>query len=88
MITIIVFCFNIKKKEHSKQEKIPKNLRIMVSLKYVINFWRTPEMPLINCEISLILTWSKNCLLVAGTLAKQEPTLRITNVQLYVQVVT
>ena len=60
----------------------------MVSWKYVINFWRTPEMPLINCEISLILTWSKNCLLVAGTLAKQEPTLRITNVQLYVQVVT
>ena len=60
----------------------------MVSLKYVINFWRTPEMPLINCEVSLTLTWPKNCLLVAGTLAKQEPAPRTTNVQLYAQVVT
>ena len=29
------------------------------SIKYLSNFWRTLEMPLINCEISLILTWSK-----------------------------
>ena len=25
------------------------------------NFWRTLDMPLINCEVSLTLTWSKNC---------------------------
>ena len=32
-----------------------KNLEIMVPLKYLSNFWRTLEMPLINCEINLIL---------------------------------
>ena len=33
----------------------------MVKLKYLSNFWRTPEMPLINCEINFILTCSANC---------------------------
>ena len=36
------------------------NVEIMVPLKYLSNFWRTLEMPLINCEIELILTWSTN----------------------------
>ena len=33
-----------------------KNVEIMVPLKYLSNFWRTLEMPLINCEVNLILT--------------------------------
>ena len=33
------------------------NVEIMVPLKYLSNFWRTLEMPLINCEIELILDW-------------------------------
>ena len=33
-----------------------KNVEIVVSLKYFSNFWRTLEMPLINCEIGLIIT--------------------------------
>ena len=33
-----------------------KNVEIVVSLKYVSNFWITLEMPLINCEIGLIIT--------------------------------
>ena len=33
-----------------------KNVEIMVALKYLSNFWRTLEMPLINCEINLIFT--------------------------------
>ena len=37
------------------------DVEIMVPLKYLSNFWRTLEMPLINCEIKLILTWSTNC---------------------------
>ena len=32
----------------------------MVPMKYLNNFRRTHEMPLINCEINLILTWSSN----------------------------
>ena len=46
-----------------------KDVETMVPLKYLSNLWKTPEMPLINCEISLILTWSKNCFLLAGMLA-------------------
>ena len=33
-----------------------ENVEIMASLKYLSNFWRTLEMPLINCEINLILS--------------------------------
>ena len=35
-----------------------KNVEIVVPLKYLSNFRRTPELPLINCEINLILTSS------------------------------
>ena len=38
-----------------------KDVEIMVPLKYLINFWITPEIPLINCEVNLILTWSSTC---------------------------
>ena len=37
-----------------------KDVEIIVPLKYLSNFWRTLEMPLINCEVILILTWSKD----------------------------
>ena len=40
-----------------------KNVKIPVLLKYLGNFWRTLEMPLINCEIDLILTWSTDCVI-------------------------
>ena len=33
-----------------------KAVQIKVTLKYLSNFWRTLKMPLINCEINLILT--------------------------------
>ena len=35
----------------------------MVPLKYISSFWGTLEMPLINYEIILILTWSAKCVL-------------------------
>ena len=38
----------------------PRDIEIIVSLKYLSNFWRTLEMLLINCKVNLILTWSKN----------------------------
>ena len=33
-----------------------KDIKIILPLKYLSNFWRTLEMPLINCEVNLILT--------------------------------
>ena len=51
--------------ENTKQgnTKIKKNLEIVVPLKYLSNFWRSLDMPLINSEVSLTLTWSENCVL-------------------------
>ena len=40
------------------------NAKIMVPLKYLSSFWRTLEMPLINCEVELILNWSANCIII------------------------
>ena len=40
-----------------------KDVKIIVPLKHLSNFWRTLEMPLINCEVNLILTWSKDCVI-------------------------
>ena len=44
-----------------------KDVEIMVPLKYLSNFWRTLKMLLINCEVSLTLTWSPNCVITNFT---------------------
>ena len=44
-----------------------QNVEIIVQSKYLSNFWRTFEMPLINCEVNLILTWPKNCVITNST---------------------
>ena len=44
--------------------KVGKNeTEIIVPLKHLSNFWRTWNIPLINCETELIFTWSQNCAL-------------------------
>ena len=62
-----------------------KDVEIMVLLKYLSNFWRALKMPLINCEVNLILTWSSTCAITdsngAGTFA-------ITDTKLYIPAVT
>ena len=42
-----------------------KKVESVVPLKYLRNFWRAVNMPLINCEINLILIWSENCVLTS-----------------------
>ena len=63
-------------------------VEIMVPLKYLSNFWRTLEMPLINCEVELILIWSAGCVIIYTDVANQNPTFTITETNLYVPVVT
>ena len=60
---------NQENNENTEQEntKTKKIIEIVVPLKQLSNFWRTIEMPLINCEIELILTWSENCVLTDNT---------------------
>ena len=38
---------------------------MVVPLKYLSNFWRSLNMPLINCEVELILTWFKNFAIIS-----------------------
>ena len=57
----------------------------MAPLKYLSNFWRTLEMPLINCEVNLILTWSSACVITDSNGAG---TFKISDTKLYVPVVT
>ena len=61
---------------------------MMVPIKYLSNFWRTLEMPLINCQINLILTWNANCVIVSTNVENQNATFAITDTKLYVPVVT
>ena len=63
-------------------------VEIMVPLKYLSNFWRTLEIPLINCEVNLILTWSSTCVLITTGVQNQNATFEITDTKLYVPVVT
>ena len=80
------------------------DVEIAIPLKYLGNFWRSLDIPLINCEITLILSWYKECVLVGRALrnapnpqpnppiaAIESPTnakFKITDCKLYVPVVT
>ena len=59
-------------------------VKIAVPLKYLSNFWRSLEMPLINCKVELSLKWYERCLLTATTTA----TFNITDAKIYVPIVT
>ena len=62
-----------------------EDVEIIVPLKYLSNFWRTLEMTLINCEVNLIFTWSKDCVITNST---GERKFAITETKFYVPVVT
>ena len=66
---IIGYTYNIADGDDEYDEKkIGKNeIEIVVPLKHLSNFWRTLDVTLINCEIDLILSWSKNCVLADMT---------------------
>ena len=65
------------------------NVKLVVPLKYVSNFSRSLEMPLVNCKIDLKLTWHKDCMISsANAAAGQVVSFMITNTKLYVSVVT
>ena len=48
--------------------ELEKDVEIAITLKYLANFWRSLDIPLINCEITLILSWYKKCVLVSKVL--------------------
>ena len=82
--------YNVNK--NGKQE-----VELAISLKYLGNFWRALNIPLISCEVSLELKWDKNCVItsletrgIGGGNRDNAPTgatLSITDCKLYVPVV-
>ena len=62
-----------------------KDVEITLPLKYLSHFRRTLEIPLINCEINLILSWSENCIISSATGVTK---FAITDTWLYLSVVT
>ena len=75
-----------------------KKVEIVLPLKYLSNFWRSLDIPLINYEVSLTLTWSQNCVItsierraITNTQRDVSPTgatFKITDKKLHVPVVT
>ena len=74
-----------------------EDVKIATPLKYLGNFWRSLDIPLIKCEITLVLSWYKGCVLVGRAFkgppaaAINSPTgakFEITDCKLYVPVVT
>ena len=61
------------------------DVKIFVPLKYLSNFFRSLEMPLINCKIKLNLIWKKECVL---STAGDDVVFIINDTKLYVPVVT
>ena len=79
------------------------DIQIFAPLKYLSNFWRNKDIPLINREVSLILTWSENCVITSKATREADPDAhpavdgtnnptnavsKITDCKLYVPVVT
>ena len=66
------------------------NAEVVIPLKHLSNFWKNLNIPLINCEVELILTWFKNCVLADMTaiVTPSGATFKITDTKLYVPVVT
>ena len=64
---------------------VKRSVKVVVPLKYLSNFFRSLEMPLINCKIKLNLTWKKEC-----TLSNHDgaAVLIINDTKMYVPVVT
>ena len=78
-----------------------QKIELAIPLKYLGNFWRALNIPLISCEVSLELKWNKNCLITsleqraiagANPLARDNPptdaSLAINDCKLYIPVVT
>ena len=61
------------------------NVKIVVPLKYLSNFFRSLEMPLINCKIKLNLTWKKECVLSTDA---GDAVFIINDTKMYVPLVT
>ena len=90
--------------DYDANKEDTQKVEIALPLKHLNNFWKTLHIPLINCEVSLALSWSANCVITSleknlVTAAQGDnpavyddsptnATFKITYCKLYVPVVT
>ena len=79
------FEFNLKIARKTTTTGNTKDVKTAVPLKYLCNFWRTLEIPLIKCKIILILSWSSTCVITDST---GHGNFAITDIKLYAPVVS
>ena len=77
----------------TKANGTKNGIKVAVPLKYLSNFWRLLEIPLINCKVEVSLKWIENCVLTAAAIGANatgadSATLKITDAKLYVPVFT
>ena len=65
-----------------------KDVPIIVPLRYLSNFLRTLEMPLINSGKFFFFTWSDRSIIVTRNYGNRVPKFQVTNTKLYIPVVT
>ena len=80
---------------NTKNDGTKNGVKIAVPLKYLSNFWRSLEMPLINCKVEISLKWIENCVSTtaaiganANATGADSATFKITDAKLYVTTVT
>ena len=73
-----------KTKDAAGRNSFIKETKIVIPLNYLSNFWRSLEMPLINCKFHLELNWIESYILSSGDFAKS----KITYVNIHVPIVT
>ena len=91
-------------RRYNRNKEGTKEVEVAVPLKYLNNFWRTLDIPLINSEVSLTLSWSANCVITGlekrlvtvaqgsnpevGNNSPTNAIFKITDCKLYVSVFT
>ena len=64
-ITISTYNVAATAEDYDSNKEGTKKVGIAVPLKNLSNFWKMPDVPLINCEVSLTLSWSANCVITS-----------------------
>ena len=73
--------------DNTENNGTKNGVKIAVPLKYLSNFWRSLEIPFINCKVELSLNWIGNCVLTTAANANKA-TFKITDAKPYVPIVT
>ena len=99
-ITGNTYSKNVGDDGYNANKNDTEDIELAISLKYLGNFWRALNMPLISCKVSLELKWNKNCVMTSLERRAHVPpavgrdntptgaTLAINDCKLYVLVVT